>query len=112
MADSTRSLHISLPTRNPEEFNAFLVNIADEITEEDLEKMIFLCDGQKNNNHLPRGKLVAIKNQIEFLSFLCQHGKISLEDVSYLVWLLRNVGRAGLAALIEEQGKILVKTRV
>ncbi|CAH3038737.1 unnamed protein product [Pocillopora meandrina] len=104
MADSTRSLHISLPTRNTEEFNAFLVNIADEITEEDLEKMIFLCDGQKNNNHLPRGKLVAIKNQIEFLSFLCQHGKISLEDVSYLVWLLRNVGRAGLAALIEEQG--------
>ena len=69
MADSTRSLHISLPTRNTEEFNAFLVNIADEII-------------------------------------------ISLEDVSYLVWLLRNVGRAGLAALIEEQGKILVKTRV
>ena len=98
MAHSTRS-----------ESNDFLINIADVITEEELEEMINLCDG---NHYLPRGKLVAIKNPREFLSFLHQHGTICPEDLSYFVWLLRGVGCFHLAASIEKQGKILVKTHV
>ena len=112
MAHSTQPPDISLTARNTVEFNDFLAQIADKITEEELKKMKFLCDEQKNNNCLPRGKLDAIKTQREFLSFLRHHDKICLEDVSYLVWLLRNVGCSKLAASIEEQGKILVKTRV
>ena len=112
MAQSTRSLNILLPARNTAEFNAFLAQIADQITEEELEKMKFLCDGPQTNNYLPREKLHAIKNPREVLSFLRYHDKICLGDVSYLVWLLRKVGRDELAASIEEQGKILVKTRV
>ena len=112
MAHSTQPPDISLTARNTVEFNDFLAQIADKITEEELKKMKFLCDEQKNNNCLPRGTLDAIKTQREFLSFLRHHDKICLEDVSYLVWLLRNVGCSKLAASIEEQGKILVKTRV
>ena len=112
MAQSTPPPNISLPARNTAEFNAFLAKIADQITEEELEKMKFLCDRSQTNTSLPRGKLHGIINPREFLSFLHHHDKICLEDVSYLLWLLRNVGRSKLAASVEEQGKILVKTRV
>ena len=112
MAHSLRQLNISLLVRNTAEFNAFLAEIADQITEEELEEMKFLCGGKKYGNCLPRGKLAAIKTQREFLSFLRHHDIICPEDVSYLVWLLRKVGCNELAASIEEQGKILVKTLV
>ena len=105
MAQSTRSPNISLLVRNITEFDAFLVNIADEITKEELDKMKFLCARQNNNNYLPLGKLDAIENQREFLDFLRQQGKIRQDDLSYLEWLLRTVGRIDLA-----DGKILVKT--
>ena len=107
MAQSTRPPNISLLVRNITEFDAFLVNIADEITKEELEEMKFLCVRQNNNNYLPLGKLDAIENQREFLDFLRQHGKIRQDDMSYLKWLLRTVGRIDLA-----DGKILVKTYV
>ena len=107
MAQSTRPPIISLLVRNITEFDAFLVNIADEITKEELEKMKFLCARQNNNNYLPLGKLDAIENQREFLDFLRQQGKIRQDDLSYLEWLLRTVGRIDLA-----DGKILVKTYV
>ena len=107
MAQSTRPPNISLLVRNITEFDVFLVNIADEITKEELEEMKFLCARQNNNNYLPLGKLDAIENQREFLDFLRQHGKIRQDDMSYLEWLLRTVGRIDLA-----DGKILVKTYV
>ena len=107
MAQSTPPPNISLLVRNITEFDAFLVNIADEITKEELEKMKFLCARQNNNNYLPLGKLDAIENQREFLDFLRQQGKIRQDDLSYLEWLLRTVGRIDLA-----DGKILVKTYV
>ena len=107
MAQSTRPPNISLLVRNITEFDAFLVNIADEITKEELEKMKFLCARQNNNNYLPLGKLDAIENLREFLDFLRQQGKIRQDDLSYLEWLLRTVGRIDLA-----DGKILVKTYV
>ena len=52
------------------------------------------------------------KPNASFWASYGHHDKICLEDVSYLVWLLRNVGCSKLASSIEEQGKILVKTRV
>ena len=107
MAQSTRPPNISLLVRNITEFDVFLVNIADEITKEELEEMKFLCARQNNNNYLPLGKLDAIENQREFLDFLRQQGKIRQDDLSYLEWLLRTVGRIDLA-----DGKILVKTYV
>ena len=110
MAHSPRPPNISLPARYIPDFNAFLVSIAEEITEEELKEMKYLCARQKNNNYLPRGKLDAIKNPHEFLSFLHQRDKICPEDVSYLVWLLKGIGCTDLAASIEKQGKILVKT--
>ena len=110
MAHSPRPPNISLPARYIPEFNAFLVSIAEEITEEELKEMKYLCARQKNNNYLPRGKLDAIKNPHEFLSFLHQRDKICPEDVSYLVWLLKRVGCTDLADSIEKQGKILVRT--
>ena len=73
--------------------------------------MKFLCNDQTNNNDLPRGKLDAIKSQREFLSFLRHRDKICLEDVSYLIGLLTDVGCIRLATSIEEQGKIVADTR-
>ena len=110
-SQSTPPPNISLPARNTAEFNAFLAEIADQITEEELEEMKFLCGGKKYGNCLPRGKLAAIKTQREFLSFLRHHDIICPEDVSYLVWLLRNAGCIDLAASIEEQGNNMIKTR-
>lgn len=88
---------------NYEEFNVFLIKIADEITEEEVGKMKFLC--QQPNNNLPRGKLDPIKEPREFLNFLRKRGKIWPEDVTYLIWLLENVGNIQLAASISERGK-------
>ena len=112
MVHSTRPTNISPPARYKPDFNAFLVSIADEVTKEELEGMKFLCARQVMRNYLPRGELHAIKNPREFLTYLHQKDKICPEDVSYLVWLLRNVGCNELAASIEIQGKILVKTHV
>ena len=47
MAHSTQPPDISLTARNTVEFNDFLAQIADKITEEELKKMKFLCDEQK-----------------------------------------------------------------
>ncbi|PFX29079.1 hypothetical protein AWC38_SpisGene6130 [Stylophora pistillata] len=104
MSLSAQSLNNPPPAGNYPEFNAFLVKIANRITEEELEEMKLLCDEKTDTNDLPRGQLCAIKNQREFLSFLRQHGKICPNEISYLVWLLRNVGCIELADWIEEQG--------
>ena len=112
MAQSTRPPNIPQPARYMAEFTSFLITIADKITEEDLKEMKLLYARQNNNNYLPRGKLDAIKNPREFFTYLHRQDKICPEDVSYLVWLLRNVGCNELAASIEEQGKLLVKIRM
>ena len=102
MAQAHPTPSIWLPATRYEEFNAFLVQIAGEITQEELKQMKFLCQGP--NNNLPRGELDAIENPRELFSFLRRKGKIWPEDVSYLIWLLRNVGNVQLAVSIEEQG--------
>ncbi|XP_078372057.1 uncharacterized protein LOC144655634 isoform X2 [Oculina patagonica] len=86
---------------NYEEFNAFLVTIADEITEEELKEMKFLC--QEPNNNLPRGRLDRIKEPLHFVNFLREKGKIWPENVSYLVWLLDNIGNIRLADMIRDR---------
>ncbi|KAL9986672.1 hypothetical protein ACROYT_G000846 [Oculina patagonica] len=84
-----------------EEFNAFLVTIADEITEEELKDMKFLC--LEPNNNLPRGRLDRISEPRRFVHFLRESGKIWPEDVSYLVWLLDTVGKKQLADMIRDR---------
>ncbi len=91
---------------NYEEFNAFLVTIADEITEEELKEMKFLC--QEPNNNLPRGRLDRIKEPLHFVNFLREKGKIWPENVSYLVWLLDNIGNIRLADMIRDRGKNVI----
>jgi len=93
---------------NEEEFNAFLVKIADEITKDELHRMKFLC--MELNNNLPRGRLDEIKETQEFVNFLRQRGKISPEDVGYLIWLLDKSGNTRLADMIRERGKKLMQT--
>jgi len=93
---------------NEEEFNAFLVKIADEITKDELHRMKFLC--MELNNNLPRGRLDEIKETQEFVNFLRQRGKISPEDVGYLIWLLDKSGNTRLADMIRERGKKLIQT--
>ena len=102
MAQERRSPSIWLPAKNYGEFNAFLVQIAGEITQEELRQMKFLC--QDPNDNLPRGELDTIENARELFSFLRRKGKIWPEDVSYLILLLRRVGNEQLAVSIEEQG--------
>ena len=93
---------------NEEEFNAFLVKIADEITKDELHQMKFLC--MQQNNNLPRRRLDEIEETQEFVNFLRQRGKISPEDVGYLIWLLDKSGNTRLADMIRERGKKLIQT--
>ena len=87
---------------NYAEFNAFLLEIADEITKEELIAMKFLCLEPINN--LPRGKLDRITEPRHFVKFLRERGKIWPEDLSYLVWLLEAAGKIQLAEMIKERG--------
>ena len=87
---------------NYAEFNVFLLQIADEITKEELKRMKFLC--LEPNNNLPRGKLDRIKEPRHFVNFLRERGKIWPEDLSYLVWLLEAAGKIQLAEMIKERG--------
>ena len=103
MADIT-----SLRTCTQEgEFNAFLMEIAGEITREELNEMKFLC--LTPNNNLPRGRLDEIKEPREFVSFLRQRGKLSPGDVGYLIGLLKNTGNTRLADMIRERGKKIIQ---
>ena len=88
---------------NEAEFNAFLVEIADEITTEELRQMKFLC--LERNNNLPRGRLDDIKEPREFVNFLRRRDKISPGNVGFLTWLLDRTGNTRLANMISERGK-------
>ena len=88
---------------NEAEFNAFLVQIADEITKEELDQMKFLCF--ELNNNLPRGRLDEIKAPREFVNFLRERGIISPGDVGFLKYLSETTGKIKLANLISERGK-------
>ena len=84
------------------EFNVSLLEIANEITHDQLEAMKFLCQ-----NDLPIGKLDSIKKPREFLNFLRKTGKIGPDDVTYLVSLLEDIGNILLAnAVRRDLGKI------
>ena len=88
---------------NEAEFNAFLVNIADEITKEELHQMKFLC--WQPNTNLPRGRLDDIKEPREFVNFLRRRDIISPGNVGFLAWLLDCTGNTRLANMISERGK-------
>lgn len=88
---------------NEAEFNSFLMEIADEITEEELRHMKFLCF--ELNNNLPRGRLDEINAPREFVNFLRERGVISPGDIGFLKWLLETAGKIKLANLISERGK-------
>ena len=88
---------------NEAEFNAFLVNIADEITKEELRQMKFLCS--ELNKNLPRGRLDEIKEPQEFVNFLRKRDIISPGNVDFLTWLLDRTGNTRLANMISERGK-------
>ena len=94
---------LQIRTNEADQFNAFLVEIADEITKEELRQMKFLCF--ELNNNLPRGRLDEIKAPREFVNFLRERGIISPGDVGFLKWLLETTGKIRLANLISERGK-------
>ena len=98
MADIT-----PLRTRtNEEEFSAFLVEIADKITKEEVRQMKFLCSEV-------RGRLDEIKEPREFVNFLRQSGIISPGDIGFLIWLLDTTGNKRLANMIRERGKKIIQ---
>ena len=81
-------------------FNKFLLQIANEITSDELEEMKFVCE-----EVLPRGKLELIAKPRELLNFLKRSGKIRPGDVMYLVTLLEDAGLVQLAERVKEGGK-------
>ena len=80
-------------------FNKFLLQIAKEITSEELEELKFLCTS------IPRGKLELITNPSELLNFLRRSGKIRPGEVMHLVTLLEEAGLVQLAERVKEGGK-------
>lgn len=82
------------------DFNIFLLEIADEITSDELKAMKFVCEGA-----IPRGKLELIASPRELLNFLRRSGKIRPGDVMNLVTLLEEVGLVQLAERVKEGGK-------
>ena len=82
------------------DFNIFLLEIADEITSDELKAMKFVCEGA-----IARGNLELIANPKELLNALRRSGKIRPGDVMYLVTLLKGVGLVQLAERVKEAGK-------
>ena len=83
------------------DFNFFLLKIANEITNEELTDMKFLCEGYG----LPRGKLDPITKPRDLLNFLSSSGKIRPGEVTCLVDLLIKVGNVKLAERVKKDGK-------
>ena len=88
---------------NEAEFNAFLVQIADEITKEEMLKMKFRCMYLDSN--LPRGPLDAIEEPREFVNFLRRRDIIFPGNVGFLMTLLDETGNKRLANMVGERGK-------
>ena len=88
---------------NEAEFNAFLTEIADEITKEEVQQMKFLC--LKLNSNLPRGRLDEIEEPREFVTFLRRRDIISPGNVGFLTWLLDSAENKRLANMISDRGK-------
>ena len=82
------------------DFNIFLLEIADEITSDELKAMKFVCEGA-----IARGNLELIANPKELLNALRRSGRIRPGDVMYLVTLLKGVGLVQLAERVKEAGK-------
>ena len=82
------------------DFNIFLLQIADEITSDELKAMKFVCEGA-----IARGNLELIANPKELLNALRRSGIIRPGDVMYLVTLLKGVGLVQLAERVKEAGK-------
>ena len=89
-------------TNEEEEFSAFLVEIADKITKEEVRQMKFLCSEL-------RGRLDEIEEPREFVNFLRQSGIISPGDIDFLIWLLDTIGNKRLANMIRERGKKIIQ---
>ena len=105
---------LSVPTNEEKnaEFSASLFRIANEITQEELKGMKFLCINPGLINALPRGKLDSIENPMEFLAFLQERGKIRPGDVTYLVSLLKKIENVQLAnTVMKELGKMALYHR-
>jgi len=77
---------------NSRAFRVFLLHIAEDITEDELDKLKFLCQ-----EDLPRGTLESVKTPRAFFELLCERGKICLGNVTYLENLLENAGNKQLA---------------
>ena len=82
------------------DFNIFLLQIADEITSDELKAMKFVCEGA-----IARGNLELIANPKELLNALRRSGIIRPGDMMYLVTLLKGVGLVQLAERVKEAGK-------
>jgi len=88
---------------NEAEFNAFIAQIADEITKDEIREMKFLCLNRDSN--LPRGPLEAIEQPREFVNFLRRGDIISPGNVGFLMTLLDGTGNKRLANMVRERGK-------
>lgn len=77
---------------NSRAFRVFLLHIAEDITEDELDKLKFLCQ-----EDLPKGTLESVKTPRAFFELLCERGKICLGNVTYLENLLENAGNKQLA---------------
>ena len=82
------------------DFNIFLLQIANEITSDELKAMKFVCEGA-----IARGNLELIANPKELLNALRRSGIIRPGDMMYLATLLKGVGLVQLAERVKEAGK-------
>ncbi len=84
---------------NDRAFRVFLIEIAREITTEELKNLKFLCE-----DDLPKGELSSIMSAREFLVALWKGGKICPGDLNYLTNLLETAGNIQLANRVREKG--------
>lgn len=83
------------------DFKSKLLSIAEEISPDALEDMLFICD-------LPAGVKESINKPIALFKQLLTRSKISPDDVTHLVKLLENTGNQQLAQRVKmDLGKML-----
>lgn len=84
-----------------QDFKHKLLQIAENITSNELARMKFICD-------LPDGVKEPIENPREFFNKLLARDKIHQGNVEYLVWLLEKTENLSLAQRVKrEMGKII-----
>lgn len=80
----------------PAEFNAILLDISDQLSQEQLERILFLCKGT-----ITKKDTESIKTGLKLFTILMERQKLAEDNTDFLCEILEKVHRPDLVAKLQ-----------